>query len=114
MDFANHPAENPVIRIRTGDVMINLMEHTLGRGRWVTQHGGIGIGITTEEPDDDAAAVGPAAVAARRGCGLGLGGGSRGAADALVSRWHCRGRNQAASARLQFWLCQGGHHAACG
>ena len=42
-DFADHPAEGRIIHVWTSDVELDLKGHTLGRGRFFVQHGGIGI-----------------------------------------------------------------------
>jgi hypothetical protein len=51
LDFADHHAENPLVRIRVGNVTIDMRGHRIGRGRLLVQHGGYGFGITTGEPD---------------------------------------------------------------
>jgi hypothetical protein len=42
-DFADHPAEGRQIHIWGSDVELDLSGHTLGRGRFFVQTGGIGI-----------------------------------------------------------------------
>lgn len=42
-DFADHPAEGRLIHIWTSNVELDLKGHTIGRGRFFVQHGGIGI-----------------------------------------------------------------------
>jgi hypothetical protein len=44
-------AENPVIDIRVGNVTVDLQGHRIGRGRWIVQHGGNGIMISTSQLD---------------------------------------------------------------
>jgi hypothetical protein len=45
-DFADHRAESPLIEISSSDVDLDLMGHTLGRGRVIVQPGGVGIGFS--------------------------------------------------------------------
>ena len=51
LDFADHAAENPVIKISAGDVTVDLRGHRIGRGRLLAQHGGAGFMITTSQLD---------------------------------------------------------------
>lgn len=50
IELADHPAEDTMIAIWSGDVVLDLQGHTLGRGRFFKNHGGIGIDIV--DPDN--------------------------------------------------------------
>ncbi len=43
IDFADHPSEGRLIHIWTSNVEVDLKGHTIGRGRFFVQRGGIGI-----------------------------------------------------------------------
>lgn len=43
LSFPDHPGELRLINISVSNVELNLMGHTLGRGRWFPQKGGVGI-----------------------------------------------------------------------
>jgi hypothetical protein len=48
IEFADHPAEDTMIAIWSGDVVLDLQGHTLGRGRIFKNLGGDGIEIASQ------------------------------------------------------------------
>jgi hypothetical protein len=49
IEFADHPAEDTMIAIWSGDVVLDLQGHTLGRGRIFKNPGRLGIDIVDPE-----------------------------------------------------------------
>lgn len=49
IEFADHPAEDTIISIESGGVVLDLQGHTIGRGRFIRNKGGYGITLVDPE-----------------------------------------------------------------